>query len=109
MNIYTILAIIFFIVGLIITIVISKFTSKNPMPLSCICIVLTVICAMFSIIYENNKWECCNFTHTTNYCTVCGTEKPTFKWECCDKTLNANNNFCPDCGSEKPDDVENNN
>lgn len=72
--------------------------------------IVIVLVLLFSVISsvsaDGESWTCpkCNERRTTEYCSVCGKQRPVAKdWYCstCGKKLTAKDNFCPDDGTAK--------
>ena len=67
---------------------------------------LTLASGLFCALGEGGNWTCenCGQTgNTGNFCSNCGTGKPSGSWECsnCGETGNTGN-FCSNCGAAKP-------
>ncbi len=49
-----------------------------------------------------NSWTCsCGATNTGNFCSNCGSPRPSANWTCSCGTINSGN-FCSNCGSARP-------
>ena len=50
------------------------------------------------------EWVCpnCNTTVSGNFCSECGTKKPSNEWICAQCGHEATGNFCSNCGSPRP-------
>lgn len=53
-----------------------------------------------------NGWKCsCGAVATGNFCTECGSPKPSAGWTCACGTVN-NGKFCQNCGAKKPENKQ---
>ena len=51
-----------------------------------------------------NTWTCpnCGTTNTGNFCSTCGTKRPSGKWICPTCHQENTGSFCSNCGTKKP-------
>lgn len=51
-----------------------------------------------------NTWTCpnCGTTNTGNFCSTCGTKRPSDKWICPNCHQENTGSFCSNCGTKKP-------